>query len=57
MTNLATTEFENRHRILNRDGSKAKSGIATPKQDINLIEKRLKVAQEHHRDNYDNQQN
>lgn len=36
---------------------KSKSGIATPKQDIDLIEKRLKLAQEHHRDHYDNRQN
>lgn len=31
---------------------KSKQGIATPKQDINLIEMRLKRAQEHHAENY-----
>jgi phage-related protein len=33
---------------------KSKSGIATPKQDIDLIEKRLKLATAHYRENYDN---
>jgi phage-related protein len=33
---------------------KSKSGIATPKQDIELVEQRLKVALEHHQTNYDN---
>jgi phage-related protein len=32
----------------------AKSGIATPKQDIELVEQRLKAAIEHHQANYDN---
>jgi phage-related protein len=31
---------------------KSKSGIATPKQDIDLIEKRLKLAEQHHREQY-----
>lgn len=31
---------------------KSKQGIATPKQDINLIEMRLKRAQDHHAENY-----
>jgi phage-related protein len=33
---------------------KSKSGIATPKQDIDLIEKRLKLATAHYRENHDN---
>jgi phage-related protein len=33
---------------------KSKSGITTPKQDIELVEQRLKVALEHHQTNYDN---
>ena len=32
---------------------KSKQGIATPKQDLELIEKRLKLAQEYDRENYD----
>lgn len=31
---------------------KSKKGIATPKQDIDLIKKRLKRAKQHHQDNY-----
>jgi phage-related protein len=31
---------------------KSKSGIATPKQDIDLIEKRFKLAEQHHREQY-----
>jgi phage-related protein len=34
---------------------KSKSGIATPKKDIDLIESRLKLAREHYHQNYDNQ--
>jgi phage-related protein len=34
---------------------KSKRGIATPKQDIELIEQRLKTAQEHYQSNYDKQ--
>jgi phage-related protein len=34
---------------------KSKRGIATPKQEIDLIEQRLKTAQEHYQINYDNQ--
>ena len=32
---------------------KSKQGIATPKQDLDLIEKRLKLAQEYDQENYD----
>jgi phage-related protein len=34
---------------------KSKSGIATPKTDVNLIASRLKLAQEHYQQNYDSQ--
>ena len=33
----------------------AKSGVATPKQDIDLVEQRLIATLEHHQNNYDNQ--
>jgi phage-related protein len=52
-----TVNFESAVYVLHVFQKKSKSGIATPQQDIDLIEKRLKVAQEHHRDNYDNRQN
>jgi phage-related protein len=32
---------------------KSKTGIATPKTDIDLIDRRLKLAQEHYQENYD----
>lgn len=52
-----TINFESAVYVLHVFQKKSKSGIATPQQDIDLIERRLKVAQEHHRDNYDNRQN
>jgi phage-related protein len=52
-----TVNFESAVYVLHVFQKKSKSGIATPQQDIDLIERRLKVAQEHHRDNYDNRQN
>ncbi len=52
-----TVKFESAVYVLHVFQKKSKSGIATPKQDIDLIEKRLRMAQEHHRDNYDNRQN
>jgi phage-related protein len=52
-----TVKFESAVYVLHVFQKKSKSGIATPKQDIDLIEKRLRTAQEHHRDNYDNRQN
>jgi phage-related protein len=48
-------EIENEATRMDRQfQKKSKSGIATPKQDIELIENRLKVAQEHHQANYEN---
>lgn len=42
--------------VLHAFQKKSKKGIATPKQDIELIEARLKRAQEHHLEHYTNQQ-
>jgi phage-related protein len=52
-----TVKFESAVYVLHVFQKKSKSGIATPQQDIDLIERRLKVAQEHHKNNYDNRQN
>jgi phage-related protein len=49
-----TVRFEAAVYVLHVFQKKSKSGIATPKQEIELIENRLKVAQEHHRTNYEN---
>lgn len=38
--------------VLHAFQKKLKKGIATPKQDIDLIKKRLKRAKQHHQDNY-----
>ena len=40
--------------VLHAFQKKSKQGIATPKQDIELIEARLKRAKEHHSENYIN---
>jgi phage-related protein len=50
-----TVRFESAVYVLHVFQKKSKSGIATPKQDIELVENRLKLAQEHHQRNYDNQ--
>ncbi|AFZ16141.1 type II toxin-antitoxin system RelE/ParE family toxin [Allocoleopsis franciscana] len=42
--------------VLHAFQKKSKQGIATPKQDIDLIETRLKRAQEHYAENYHKQQ-
>jgi phage-related protein len=49
-----TVRFEFAVYVLHVFQKKSKSGIATPKQDIKLVEQRLKVALEHHQANYDN---
>ncbi|MDQ2097639.1 MAG: type II toxin-antitoxin system RelE/ParE family toxin [Tychonema bourrellyi B0820] len=51
---IYTVRFESAVYVLHVFQKKSKSGIATPKQDIELIENRLKVAQEHHQTNYEN---
>ncbi len=38
--------------VLHAFQKKSKKGIATPKQNIDLIKKRLKRAKQHHQDNY-----
>ncbi len=43
-----TVKFEGIVYVLHAFQKKSKRGIATPKQDINLIETRLKRAKEHH---------
>lgn len=42
--------------VLHAFQKKSKHGLATPKQDIDLIEKRLKRAKEHYKENYSQQQ-
>lgn len=42
--------------VLHAFQKKSKHGIATPKQDIELVEARLKRAKEHYAENYDKQQ-
>jgi phage-related protein len=41
--------------VLHAFQKKSKQGIATPKQDIELIEARLKRAKEHHSEKYSKQ--
>jgi phage-related protein len=50
-----TVRFSEVVYVLHVFQKKSKRGIATPKQDIELIEKRLNTAQEHYQNNYDNQ--
>ncbi len=45
---IYTVKFENAVYVLHIFQKKSKHGIATPKQDIELIEERLKRAQKHH---------
>ncbi|MCA1992767.1 MAG: type II toxin-antitoxin system RelE/ParE family toxin [Coleofasciculus sp. S288] len=47
-----TVKLEEVVYVLHVFQKKSKQGIATPKQDIKLIEIRLKRAQEHHHENY-----
>jgi phage-related protein len=49
-----TVRFESAVYVLHVFQKKSKSDIATPKQDIELVEKRLKAAHEHHQTNYEN---
>lgn len=43
-----TVKFEESVYVLHSFQKKSKSGIATPKQDIDLIQRRYKVAEEEH---------
>jgi phage-related protein len=47
-----TVKLEEVIYVLNAFQKKSKHGIATPKQDIELIEARLKRAKEHHEKHY-----
>jgi phage-related protein len=49
-----TVRFAEVVYVLHVFQKKSKRGIATPKQDIELIEQRLKTAQEHYQTTYDN---
>jgi phage-related protein len=51
-----TVKFEGIVYVLHAFQKKSKHGIATPKQDIDLIESRLKRAKEHH-ETYSKQEN
>jgi phage-related protein len=48
-----TVKFAEVVYVLHVFQKKSKSGIATPKTDIDLIESRLKLAQAHYQENYD----
>jgi phage-related protein len=48
-----TVKFEQVIYVLHVFQKKSKSGISTPKQDIELIQRRLKLAQEHHKAHYE----
>ncbi|MCT7972790.1 type II toxin-antitoxin system RelE/ParE family toxin [Laspinema olomoucense] len=50
-----TVKFASAVYVLHAFQKKSKQGIATPKQDIKLIEARFKRAQEHHLENYKEQ--
>ena len=47
-----TVRFAEAVYVLHAFQKKAKKGIKTPKQDIDLIKKRLQAAEQHHRANY-----
>jgi phage-related protein len=50
-----TVKFAEVVYVLHVFQKKSNSGIVTPKTDIDLIESRLKLAQEHYQENYDSQ--
>jgi phage-related protein len=50
-----TVKFADIVYVLHVFQKKSKSGIATPKTDIELIENRLKLAQAHYQENHDSQ--
>lgn len=51
-----TVKLEFAVYVLHVFQKKSKSGIATPKQDIDLIEKRLKLAEQYHQEQYADRQ-
>lgn len=46
---IYTVRFKGTVYVLHAFQKKSKSGIATPKEDIDLIHRRLKTAEEHHK--------
>ena len=48
-----TVQFEGIIYVLHAFQKKSKHGIATPKQDIDLIENRLKLAREHYKTHFE----
>lgn len=53
---IYTVKLTNVVYVLHAFQKKSKQGIATPKQDIELIEARLKRAKDHYSENYSKQQ-
>jgi phage-related protein len=47
-----TVKLKHAIYVLHAFQKKAKSGVATPQPDINLIRSRLKLAEAHHKENY-----
>ena len=50
---MYTVRFKATVYVLHAFQKKAKRGIATPKQDIDLVKRRLKAAEQHYSDTYD----
>jgi phage-related protein len=50
---MYTVQFEEVVYVLHAFQKKSKSGIKTPKEDMDLVEKRLKWAQEKHQKQFD----
>jgi phage-related protein len=48
-----TVKFKGVVYALHAFQKKSKKGISTPKEEIDLVKKRLKAAEEHYRENYD----
>ncbi len=48
-----TVKFKGVVYALHAFQKKSKKGISTPKEDIDLVKKRLKAAEEHYKDNYE----
>ena len=47
-----TVRFKRAVYVLNAFQKKARKGIATPRQEIDLVKRRLKAAQQHYEDSY-----
>ena len=53
---IYTARLKHAIYVLHVFQKKSKSGIATPKIDLDLVKRRLKVARNHHKENYENAQ-